>query len=453
MQNKQKQLQELFTAMSAKGIFNGVFLAADKGEIVFEGAYGLADRETGRALTVHSVFELASVSKTFTAMGILILAEQGKLSLTDSVEQWIPDFPYKGITVKDLLRHTSGLPDYTPLFIKDWDRSKIATNWDVLEYFNVRRPPLQFQPGENWEYTNTGYVLLALLIEKISGLSFAEYMSEALFKPLGMHSTRIHNRRLSGNVPPDFAFGYVYSFETHSYHLPDEQPATDFVVYLDGIQGDGTVNSTLHDLLLWDQALYTEKLVSKKTLDEAFTSGKLPDNKPYSYGYGWIIEEKEHLGKVVSHSGGWPGYSTNLARYTDHGKTAIYLSNTDRQLDIQQQIINEAENILFGLPHSVPDVPAELRSVKIDQTVYMLYRGVYKMDMGLDLSVTTGPEYDQLFIQLSGQPQYEILPLSEKRFFVRELQIEIEFAAKKSGKPADELTLYQYGEHRGVRVK
>lgn len=449
MKNKQDHLHELITTLGEKGQFNGALLVADQGEIIYKEVYGFAEIETNRSLTVKSVFELASVSKAFTAAGIMTLYEHGKLSYDDLVERWIPDFPYQGITIRNLLHHTSGLPDYMSLFIEKWDRSKIAVNQDVLDMLKLHQPPVLFQPNDKWEYSNTGYVVLAIIIEKVSGVCFADYMKTHVFQPLGMNDTRVFNRRYSNDRILDYAFGYTYSYETHRYCLPDHQATTDYVIYLDGIQGDGVVNSNLDDLYQWDQSLYTEKLFKNETLEEAFSPARLNTNDTFDYGFGWILANNETTGRVVTHSGGWPGYSTSLIRYIDHNKTIIYLSNTDKQLELQQKTIEAVEKILFDQPYSIPEPPEELQPVEIDKTLYNRYVGTYQFETEGLISVTK--EDDRLFAQIIGQPAYEILPLSETRFFVRELQIQLEFFTDQDGQ-AKELVIYQYGEHKAVCI-
>ncbi|WP_289139397.1 serine hydrolase [uncultured Brevibacillus sp.] len=349
------QLDELFTTLADHKKFNGNIMVLDKGVPIYTGSFGFAQLFPSTMLTTDSVFELASVSKAFTAMGIMILQEQGKLSYEDPIEKFLPDFPYADISVQNLLTHTSGLPDYMDLFEQYWDRSKIAASHDILEQLKLHKPDVYFRPNEKYEYSNTGYVLLALIIEQASGTSFAEFMEQRIFHPLEMEKTRVYNRRYSLELIDNYAFGYVYSEHLDKYCLPDESAEHDFVFYLDGIQGDGVVNSTLEDLRKWDRALYTEKLVSKETLEKAFSPVLLADHQSYDYGYGWRIRNEPGVGKVVCHGGGWPGYQTWLGRYIDKDKTLIYLSNMEQDQVRTQATIEAVENILFNRPYQIPE--------------------------------------------------------------------------------------------------
>ncbi|MET3288395.1 UNVERIFIED_CONTAM: CubicO group peptidase (beta-lactamase class C family) [Brevibacillus sp. OAP136] len=361
MKTKQERFAHLFGTLAEKQLFNGVVLAAENGNVIFQAVYGDADIATGRKLALDSVFELASVSKPITALGMVKLVEQGKASYDELIGRWLPDFPYKGITIRNLLNHTSGLPDYMELFSSHWDRAKIATNQDVLDMLIAHQPPVDFEPNERWLYSNTGYVLLAILIEKIAGKSFASYLKEELFEPLGMHHTQVYNRRYEKEQIENYAYGYVYDLYSDRYELPDFVADTDFVVYLDGIQGDGTVNSSLSDLLKLDQALYTDQLVNGETLKEMFAPVRLNNGETFDYGFGWLLEENEDKGRIIGHTGGWPGYSTLLNHYHDQKKTLIILRNAPQDVEFEQAINMAAENILFDLPSDLPIAPLCIR--------------------------------------------------------------------------------------------
>lgn len=366
MKMRQQQLEALFQALHEKGQINGAVCVAEQGEILYQAVFGYGDLKSKRKLTLDSVFELASLSKPFTALAIVLLEEQGQLAYDDFIDRWLPNFPYPGITVRHLLTHTSGLPDYMDLFQKHWDRREIATNEDVLRLLIECKPEPHFSPNEQWEYSNTGYVLLALLVERISGLGFAEYMETHLFHPMGMGKTRVYNRRYSNEKIDDYAYGVVYDVWSGEFVLPDELAETEYVVYLDGIQGDGTVNSTVGDLLLFDQALYTEKLVNEQSLQQAFAPVRLNNGETFDYGFGWILEKSEKRGKSVSHSGGWPGYATLMIRFIDAGKTLIYLSNKEQEYEFDQRILEAVQQIMFDEPFEIPKSPVKRKAVHMD---------------------------------------------------------------------------------------
>lgn len=310
--------------------FNGNVLVAQDGKIVYQKSFGYANFYTNEPLNDSSLFELASVSKQFTAMGIMILKEQGKLSYEDDVRKYIPELPYEGMTIRHFLNHTSGIPDYERMmFDSGWDTKKIAHNEDIIKIFAEKKPAIHFKPGEKWEYSNSAYAMLATIIQRVSGKSYGEFLSENIFKPLDMKRTRTYNTRRSGEKIENYAYGFVYSDSLKKYHLPDSLKDYFFVYPLDGIEGDGIVNSTTGDLFKWDRALYTDKLVSKATLTEAFTSGKTNKDSVYNYGFGWMVSDDSTSGKIVRHTGSWPGYRTMIVRFVDHGDCIIILNNSE----------------------------------------------------------------------------------------------------------------------------
>jgi CubicO group peptidase (beta-lactamase class C family) len=446
MKAKRRQLQELFEALADKGHMNGAVLAAQGGEILYKSAFGVADLADGRKLTTGSVFELASLSKPFTAMGIVLLNEQGKLSYEDGVERWIPDFPYPGVTIRHLLCHTSGLPDYMGLLFEHGDRSKIADNGDVLRMLTEHRPPAYFVPNESWAYSNTGYVLLAIIAERVAGQPFHDYLRDSLFRPLGMDSTRIHNRRHRPAHIADYAYGYVYDPHTGRHELPDRMPETDYVVFLDGIQGDGTVNSNLDDLFIFDRALHEGSFVGKQALEQVFTPVRLNNGDTFHYGFGWILEQTNDRGRVVSHSGGWPGYATSMKRYIDRDMTLIYFGNMEQQIEYEQAVLEAAEHILFGEPFEIPERAPDKKAANIDTAVYGQYAGNYRFDSAAEMTASITIESgDRLYLQITGQVRFELYPYSPTRFFVRNLPVEIEFVAE-AGSQAEKLVIYQDGQ-------
>jgi CubicO group peptidase (beta-lactamase class C family) len=192
--------------------FNGTILVAEKGKPIYQQALGYADYNSKRMLNDSSVFELASVSKQFTAMGIMILKDRKLLSYENNIKKYFPQLPYDNITIRNLLTHTSGIPSYEDQFEKNWDRKKIAFNKDIIDMLVQRHDTLFFQPGTKWKYSNTGYALLASIIEKVSGMSYNDFMAVNIFKPLGMNHTFIYNsRRTTKKVPDNYALGFVYS--------------------------------------------------------------------------------------------------------------------------------------------------------------------------------------------------------------------------------------------------
>lgn len=350
-----KQFSELFTQLAEQELFNGNISILENGEVFYEASLGIANYQTGELLNKDTVFELASVSKAFTAMAIMILQEQGKLDYQTPIEEYFPNLPYKNITIQNLLSHSSGLPDYMELFEKHWDHSKIAVNKDIVTLLEIHHPPALFEPNEGCEYSNTAYALLALIVEEVSGVPYAEFMEKEIFMKLGMKRTKVHNRRLTGETIPNFAFGHFYDHDKNQYVFPDELEALHFVFYLDGIQGDGVVTSTLDDMKKWDRALYTDQLVSKATIEKAFSAIVKPKDESFAYGNGWRVKEGEATGKLVYHGGSWPGYRNWFSRYIEQDKTIIYFTNVERSRAFTEAMVETIENILYVRPYTIPN--------------------------------------------------------------------------------------------------
>ncbi len=353
--NYSSLLKQFMTGQHDYFRFNGNILIASRGNIIYQQDLGWADFNTKRTLNDSSVFELASLSKQFTAMGIMILKEKKLLGYDDNVKKFIPDFPYDNITIRNLLTHSSGLPSYEDQFEKKWDHKKIAYNKDIIDILRQAKDTLFFKPGTKWKYSNTGYAVLAFIIEKVSGKSYNDFMAQNIFQPLGMSHTFIYNdRRSTGKIPANYALGFVYSDSLKRYILPDSLPKFDFVYYLDGIVGDGCVNSTTIDLLKWDRSLYTDKLVSKSSLDEMFSPQmQISARDSFGfYGFGVMVQTKSPKGKVISHTGGWPGYATLLVRRVDIDETIIVLSNNETmtgQIRAGLESILDDEDIIDAL--------------------------------------------------------------------------------------------------------
>ncbi len=324
---QEKILVEAVDKARSEG-FSGVILVAQDGKILFNQAIGLRSFEEPVALNPNDIFEMASVSKQFTAMMIMMCQQKGLLNYDDSINKYL-DIPYQGITIRQLLTHTSGLPDYQSVMDEHWDKSKVAGNPDILEYLNRYHPPMIFEPGEKYQYSNTGYVFLASIVEKASGKDFVDLMRDWIFKPLKMKSTDIRSLEAKAKVK-NFAAGHIKN-EDGTYVNANNFHSSDYTVWLGNRKGPGRVSSNAEDLLLWDKALYSEKLVSKETIELAFTPAKLNNGTRSYYGFGWELEPKSPFGKMVMHTGDNPGYKTIIVRFIDENKTIIILNNNYHQ--------------------------------------------------------------------------------------------------------------------------
>ncbi|HSK12364.1 MAG TPA: serine hydrolase domain-containing protein [Phnomibacter sp.] len=319
---QKQELKDAFDKAKHSG-FSGVVLVAEKGRpVVFE-CTGYRNFETGIELKRADIFELASISKQFTAMIIMMLQEKGELNYDDTISKFVK-VPYPGITIRHLLNHTSGLPDYQAIMDKYWDKSKVAGNVDIIEYLNKYVPPALFTPGQKYNYSNTGYVLLASIAEVASGKDFIELCRNWIFKPLKMKDTDIRTLEEKAKVGK-FAAGHLKD-STGAYVNANRFHSSDYTVWLGNRKGPGRISSTATDLLKWDNALYTEKLVNKATLQQAFSPARLNDGSFSYYGFGWDVGEDEH-GPFVMHNGDNPGYKTMFIRQLSRKRTIIVLNN------------------------------------------------------------------------------------------------------------------------------
>lgn len=405
--------------------FNGNVLVAENGKIIFQKSYGYAHFDTKRLLNDTTVFELASVSKQFTATAILLLHDMGKLKLTDSLRQFFPQLPYSNITLQHMLTHTSGLPYYEWAFNEKWDQTKIAFNNDLIDFLAKEKLPVLFEPGKQWRYSNTAYALLASVVEKVSGQPFADFLKQHIFQPLGMTHTRIYNTRRSlKDTIPNYAYGFLYNDSLKKYMIPDSLPDYGYVIYLDGIQGDGVVNSTTADLLKWDRAIKNNTLLKGETQKEMLKGHSIIDTvKNSMYGYGLFIEKNE-LGTIISHSGGWPGYITYLGRNVDKDITYIILSNNESNSPL---LANTLQQIMTGKEVMMP---YEHKAISLDSTALKVFTGTYS-------TLTNKIKIEQVGNQLfrSAGNKIELKSESPTKFFYvdgTDRQLEFELGSDKS---------------------
>ncbi len=307
------------------------------GRIEYRKVFGFANLDARAPITPNTQFLLASLTKQFTAMAILILAERHKLQFDDTLAKFCPEFPdyASTITIRHLLNHTAGLTQYQELLVGKIDgnyfrssksppAAREFTAAEALEALS-RQEKLRFRPGDKFEYSDSAYVVLAQIIERLTGERYAEFMKENIFDPLGMHGTLVVDERKQ--KVPRLALGYA----KRNGQWQDITYSPENSIY-----GEDGIYSTINDLYKWDQALYTERLVGRSTLEMAFTPARGNDGKeiatdlltrPSSYGFGWFISSLRGE-KDVEHSGGWSGYATHILRVPSRRITAIILTNS-----------------------------------------------------------------------------------------------------------------------------
>lgn len=295
--------------------FNGEMLVARKGVVIFEKHQGYADFATKTPIDAQTTFQLASTSKPFTAMAVLYLQQEGVLRITDSIQKYFPDFPYKDVTIKTLLDHRSGLPNYLYFCDKYWDdRSRLMTNRDVIDLMIKYHPKRVFAPDTRYNYCNTNYAVLGALIEKVTGEKLGVYLKKIFFDPLGMKHTYVYN--------PNVDEPHAHQSLTYDYRT---RPIRNEC--FDGVVGDKNVYSTVDDLLKWDQALYSRKLFTRATLKAAFTPYSNEHPGIRNYGLGWHLLVYPDSSEVVYHNGWWHGNTSSFYRFIDDSTTLIILSN------------------------------------------------------------------------------------------------------------------------------
>ena len=330
-----------------KGGFNGAWLYAEKGEIVSKGVLGFRDPEGTLPITEDTVFQLASVSKQFTATAVMLLVREGKLSLEDEITKFFPEIPYPGVTIRHLLNHTSGIPDYfddVDWFIRIWKEEKrVPGNDEILRFLCETEAKPYFAPGEGFEYSNTGYNLLALLVERLSGMPYEAFLQKNIFEPAGMTSTRCCHIRRDGIPFENYAQATV--LEDNRYVADVDSAEDGDVAAFDGLNGDDYVYTNIFDMLRWDRALQEEKVLTQEEQQLMYTPGKLHNgenavfdkDRGLAYGFGWVVGSDENLGLIVSHSGGMPGVSTWYERHIDADRVLVFLINrepTDYRADV-----------------------------------------------------------------------------------------------------------------------
>ncbi|MDX1701602.1 MAG: serine hydrolase domain-containing protein [Melioribacteraceae bacterium] len=333
---KVDEIDKFLSYCSENGMFNGTICIMEGDEIIYKSAFGIADESKNEKLTTSHAFYLASVSKQFTTMAVMILKERGVLNYDDNLRMYFPEFPpyADNVKIENLMTHTSGIPDHFRLGAEKPD----LTNNEVLELL-IKQDSLDFQPGENSIYSNGAYVLLALIVEKASGQPFHVFMKENIFDPLDMNNSLVYDESKPEISPR--VIGYNMFGKIADYNILTS--------------GAGGIYSTIEDLAKWNKALYDVKLVSQETLSEAYTSFKLNNDSLTHYGYGWSVRN-DSLGNRVYHSGGLAGFRTYLERNLDTKISFFYLTNYGNSLPMGA--INEGiRDILGGKRYSLPKIP------------------------------------------------------------------------------------------------
>jgi len=312
-----KKIERYFSRRYGWRSFNGAVLFAEKGKVVYKGAFGYGDIRGKRdLLTTETPFQLASVTKPLTSTAILMLHEWGDLSIKDSVQKFIPNFPYEGVTIEHLLIQKSGLPEYLYFSDKHWENwSATITNDDVLCLMETYEPTRYYRPDYRYNYVNTNYCLLASIIERVSGKTYRDFMQKHIFDPLEMYDSFVYQKDAS-------------SLPTTLGHDKRRRKIKDS--HYNGVVGDKGIYSSVEDLLRFDQSFYNNTLLCPETIELAFTPAHRRLHSHDNYGMGWRVNTKKNGDKIVYHGGWWKGYNSYFIRMPYSEKTIIVLTNCIR---------------------------------------------------------------------------------------------------------------------------
>lgn len=440
--DKSRQVDELMSAYAAENAPGAAVLIIQDGKILHQKGYGLArirdDSKDATPICSDTVFDLASVSKHFTAVAIMILHERGKLNYDDSIHQHLsksytlPAWT-KTVSIRSLLTHTAGLPDYQELFFdkkeqpvkieKHWPRSAAARLGSEVEPSPQQTLGLLLKKQPHtiagWEYSNTGYMTLAQIVEQVSGESFPDFMKNNVFRPLGMNSTVVFAKTRDGQDLPIPNRAVSYDRGWSEFHDIDYTP-------LNYIYGDGNVNTTLEDMYRWDQALEAilnpgqhpdvPKLLKPETLEAALTRQVATTNPNVGYGFGWFVGEAR-ASKVVWHSGGWVGFRSVLLRFPEQHFSVVVLSNN---LHLPPSVLACKISLLYLEGGRLPHFPTP--SVTEEELRRAVEKYHAEKDTLLSFSDDITLEDGSLWVKTSNLEKYRLTPAGDNVFYIQGLE-------------------------------
>lgn len=420
------KVDEYMSSAESIDRFSGTILVARDGKPIVSKGYGMANVEWDIANSPKTAFRLGSITKQFTSAAIMLLQERGKLNVSDPACKYLTECPpaWEPITIRHLLTHTSGIPNYTafPGFMEKKAILPVSTAELLAEY---RNKPLDFAPGEKNSYSNSGYHLLGLIIEKASGTSYEEFLRQNIFTPLGMKQS-----------------GYDSPRSIIKWRAAGYQRAGDDLInapYIDMLIpfAAGALYSTTGDLLIWDQALYSEKLLTRKSLDEMFTPFK------NNYAYGWGVGKRFERASTA-HGGAIHGFATQIIRFPEDRVTVVVLSNV--QGAGADKVANALAAIVFGAKY---ELPKERKAVAIASAVLDKYVGEYQLTPAIVMVITN--ESGKLMLQVAGQPKMELFAENETDFFLKNVDAQVAFVKDATG--AVTQLLFKQGSGPGLPGK
>jgi CubicO group peptidase (beta-lactamase class C family) len=426
-QGQTDKMDTLLAAYAKEGKFNGAVLVAHKGNVLYQKGFGYKDATQKLPVDANTIFPTGSITKQFTAAVIMQLQQEGKLSVTDKLSKYFTGFTNGDkITIEHLLTHTSGVYNYTndSLWWKE-DQTKPRSQAQMLELF--KKYPSDFEPGTNFNYSNSGYSILGYIIEKVTGKPYEQVMRERILQPLNMTNSGFDYTRLAS---PAKAKGYLVAKDKIN-------PAT--IVDSTITYAAGSLYSTLNDLYKWERAIATNKILQPASWKAVFT--------PYKrkYGYGWNIDST-HGRFTTAHSGGLPGFTSYLLRFPQEELVVIMLDNTTGTN--LTKISRSLAAIVLNEPY---DIPGTKKEIKVDEAILKQYVGQYQIapTFSIDVTVRDG----RIFAQGTKQEAFEMFAEKENKFFLKINDATVEFVKDASGQ-VTELVLSQNGRQaKGKKIK
>jgi CubicO group peptidase (beta-lactamase class C family) len=423
----EQKIDELLTAYASQNKLNGAVLVAQKGKVIYQKGFGYRDAEEKIPNDVNSIFQIGSITKQITAAVIMQLQQEGKLSVYDKLSKYFSGFANGDkIAIENLLTHTSGIYNYTnDTVIMKSDVTKHYSQEQMLTLF--KNYPSDFEPGTNWNYSNSAYSILGYIIEKVEKKPYEKVVRERIFQPLGMTNSGFDFTNLSS---PNKTKGY---FSLNPKPVP--APIVDSTIAYSA----GSVYTTVGDLYKWESAISTNKILKPESWKAVFTPYK---NK---YGYGWGIDSL--YGKLTTaHSGGIHGYSSFVIRFPENETTVIVFDNSSSNgLGKMSKTIAA---VLYNQPYEVPSAPKE---IKLETEGLKQYVGEYELAPGFTITISLGE--NGLKGQATGQPAFDLFPEKANIFFLKVVDAKVEFVKDANGK-VTELILYQNGQQpRGKKIK
>jgi len=443
------QLDSIFSLMQAQNQFSGTVLIAEKDSIVFEKAYGYSNEASRKPNDIGTSYELASCTKQFTAAAIVLLKRQGKLRYDDKLSKYLPELGFwKEVTIYNLLRHTSGLPYFMEDMAEHWNKTKIATNNDVINYYAAHKDTLLFRPGSRHAYNNTNYVLLASIIERTSGMSYAAFLSQSIFEPLHMERTVVYNRRRQPIPRQNHAIGYVWAKGSFAKVAPEHPQYNDSSVYfLDGVVGHAKISSTAGDLYKWVNALKHNTLLTRAEFEEMTAITNTTGGKPIPYGFGLDVSKGENKFSF-GHTGSWDGYVSFIYHNVVKNRTVIILENFGLgtyPFENMMQILN-----------SQPLKPTYRKRIMLPDTAVEKYAGTYTDDENKEEHIITCRDGHLFYNSKNIKWDMRFFPVSDTEFqAIRQGGADgvLKFTVTANGET--HLEMLQYGNlvGQGIRKK